>query len=301
MAGNHRDPSSWAGVFPAPLTLFDANGELDEDGTAEHLDWLIGQGAHGLLVAGTSGEFIGMTDPERRRVIDIAVDVASGRVPVIAGTGHYSTRATIDLTRYAETAGADGVVVVLPYFQRPSRVEILGHYRAVAAATDLAVMVYNIPANAATDPVSVADLGALYRDGVARAVKSTLPTVHQLQDLRNELGDGFRAFYGGTTAPLEALAGGAHGWISGVLNVTTATAVRVWDAIGKSDLDSARQAWTEMLPIRNLVTTGAFSGVSDLAVYRGVLRVLGRPAGYCRAPLRDLDSDQTSMLEKLLA
>src|SRR5689334_1452019 len=97
---------SWAGIYPAALTMFDEQGRLDEDATADHLDHLIADGAHGLVVAGTSGEFIGLTEEERRRIIDVGVAAARGRVPVIAGTGWFSTAETIRLTEYAGRAGA---------------------------------------------------------------------------------------------------------------------------------------------------------------------------------------------------
>ncbi|GAA2678395.1 dihydrodipicolinate synthase family protein [Nonomuraea recticatena] len=288
------------GVWPAALTMFDAEGRLDEDATAAHLDLLVTEGVHGLVVGGTSGEFVALTDAERRRLLEVAVEAVAGRVAILAGTGTYATSATIALTRHAQEAGAAAALVVLPYFQRPSRGEVLGHYRRVAAATDLPLWVYNIPANAATDPLTTADLAGLYREGVVSGVKSTLPTVHQIHELRAATDEGFRAFYGGFTAPLEAMAGGAHGWISGLLNVAPATAVELWEAVGAGDLPRARDAWARLLPLRRLVTDPAVRGASDLALYRGLLRIWGRPAGFCRPPLRDLDPAELSMLEKTL-
>lgn len=287
------------GVWPAALTMFGASGEVDLDATAAHLDWLINEGVHGLVVGGTSGEFVAMTDEERRVLLEVALETAAGRVPVLAGTGAYGTAQTIGLTRHAAKAGAAAALVVLPYFQRPSRQEILDHYRTVSRAVDLPLWVYNIPANAAAEPLSSADLAGLYREGVAAGVKSTLPTVHQIHELRYATDEGFRVFYGGFTAPLEALAGGAHGWISGLLNVVPTTAVWLWEAMQEGDLVSARTHWAGLLPYRRLVTELAMPG--DLAVYRGLLRIWGRRAGHSRPPLRDLTAAELTVLERALS
>ncbi|MEU7000015.1 dihydrodipicolinate synthase family protein [Nonomuraea sp. NPDC046570] len=288
------------GVWPAALTMFGADERLDEDATAAHLDRLIADGAHGLVVGGTSGEFVALTDLERQRLLEVAIETAAGRVPILAGTGAYGTARTVALTRHAEAAGAAAALVVLPYFQRPSRREILGHYRTVAAATALPLWVYNIPANAAVEALSTADLTRLHQEGVAAGVKSTLPTVHQIHELLDATGESFRVFYGGFTAPLEALAGGAHGWISGLLNVVTADAVALRESVLAGDLPKARAQWARLLPFRRLVTDPVVPGAGDLAIYRGLLRIWGRPAGYCRPPLRDLDAAELAILEKSL-
>ncbi|MFI6322747.1 dihydrodipicolinate synthase family protein [Nonomuraea sp. NPDC050556] len=295
----HRDGRDQVnGVYPAALTMFDKRGALDYAATAAHLDWLVTEGVHGLVIGGTSGEFVAMTDDERRLLLEVALETVAGRVPVLAGTGAYGTAQTIALTQHAAQAGASAALVVLPYFQRPSRGEILDHYRAIARAVDLPIWVYNIPANAAIDPLSPADLAGLYREGVASGVKSTLPTVHQVHELRQTTDDGFRVFYGGVTAPLEALAGGAHGWISGLLNVVPAAAVELWEAMQKGDLAAARTHWAGLLPYRRLTTDLALPG--DLAVYRGLLRIWGRRAGHSRLPLRDLTTEELSTLERAL-
>ncbi|GAA1604394.1 4-hydroxy-tetrahydrodipicolinate synthase [Kribbella hippodromi] len=289
---------TWSGVVPAALTHFTADGALDADATADHLRWLIRQGAHGLIVGGTSGEFISLEPREHRQLIDIAIDAAAGQVPLIVGTGRYSTRETLQLTEYAAQAGADGALVVQPYFQRPNRQEILAHYRTVASV-GLPLMIYNIPANSAAAPVSVEDAAALYAEGVAQAIKSTLPTVHQLHELRAATDDGFRVFYGGITSPLEGIAGGAHAWVSGLLNVAVPEAVKLWDALARSDLPAAREALRPIFALRTIITRSLLGDAGDLAVYRGLLRLQGRPAGYCRAPLRDLTSEQLTALEAI--
>src|ERR1700744_4458445 len=136
------------GIFPAALTMFDRDDNLDEDATARHWEWLISnQKADGLVIAGTSGEFIAMDREERLRVFRLAKDVVKGRVPVIFGSGQYSTKLTIELTERAQECGADAVIVILPYFQRPSKPSVIEHFRMVRRSTDLPVMLYNNPLN----------------------------------------------------------------------------------------------------------------------------------------------------------
>src|SRR4051794_10488234 len=234
----------WGGVYPAALTMFDRSGHLDVAATRAHIDGLVSDGADGIVVAGTSGEFIALDDDERRRVIQAAVEAVGGRVPVIAGTGLYSTQATIRLTQDAASIGADGAIVILPFYQRPSIAEVRAHLLAVGRAAPIPVMAYNNPANSAAPPLSATDLADLQRAGAITAVKSTFPTVHEVHEARAATNDTFRVFYGSFMAPLEALAAGAHGWISGILNVVLPDAKALSAAIAIQDLEGARAAWS---------------------------------------------------------
>lgn len=295
------EPARWAGVFPAALTMFTASGSLDVSSTRRHFEWLIAEGADGLVVAGTSGEFISLDEQERRKVIAVGVEAAAGRVPVIAGTGYFGTAQTVGLTRFAAEAGADGAIVILPYYQRPTVAEVLHHFRVVGRDGGLPVMAYNNPTNSSAPPLDVAHLQTLHDEAVVTAVKSTFPTVHQVHELRAHLPPTFRVFYGSFMAPLEGLAGGAHGWISGILNVAVPAARRLIDAIGRSDLDEARTAWAEILPIKELYTREALGPVSDLAIYRAILDARGGWGGASRAPLLGLSGAQRVTLERLLS
>jgi 4-hydroxy-tetrahydrodipicolinate synthase len=292
--------ASWAGIYPASLTMFTESGDLDDEAMGRQLDRLIAEGAHGVVVGGTSGEFIGLTDAERRHLIDVGVAAVNGRIPLIAGTGHFSTAETIRLTDYAAAAGADGAIVILPYYQGPTEAEVLAHFRAVGRAVDLPIMVYNNPANSGAPPLTAEALGSLYGDGLAAGVKSTFPTVHQVHEARAATDDGFRVFYGSFMAPLEGMAGGAHGWISGILNVVVPDAVALWNAMNASDLPAAREAWARILPIRRLYTDRPLGPIGDLALYRAILRLRGETAGFCRKPLQELNPDQVDRLRGML-
>jgi 4-hydroxy-tetrahydrodipicolinate synthase len=288
-------------VFPASLTMFDRDGGLDLAATQRHIASLVDQGANGVVVAGTSGEFIALDDRERLALVEAAVDAVAGRVPVIAGTGAFSTAATISMSRDAEAIGASGVIVILPYYQRPSTAEVRDHFAAVGREVGIPVMAYNNPANSAAPPLSARDLADLYRSGAVRAVKSTFPTVHEIHEVRSLTDDGFRTFYGSFMAPLEGLAGGAHGWISGILNVVLPDARALIEAMAAGDLRAARAAWARILPIRRLYTERRFGDASDLAIWRAILDVRGAHGGVSRSPLRGLDGAERDRLHLLLA
>jgi 4-hydroxy-tetrahydrodipicolinate synthase len=293
-------PVDWTGIYPAALTMFDASGRLDEGATAEHARSLVAQGAHGIVVAGTSGEFITLDEDERRRVIDGVVRAVGDRVPVIAGTGTASTEGTIALTRHAADAGAAGAIVILPYYLKPTEREVIEHLRAVGTGSPIPVMVYNNPANSGAPPLEATHLAALYREGCASGVKSTFPTVHQVHEARALTDPGFRVFYGSFMAPLEGMAGGAHGWISGILNVATRDAVALWEAVAASDLERARAAWARILPIKLLWTRQQLGPAGDLVIYRAILRLRGEVAGFSRKPLLELSDDQVERLKAVL-
>jgi dihydrodipicolinate synthase/N-acetylneuraminate lyase len=290
----------WSGIFPASLTMFNADGSVDLAGTAAHVSYLVDGGAHGVVIGGTTGEFITMTDAERIAVIGAAVEAAAGRVPVIAGTGAASTAQTIALTKSAADRGAAGALVILPYYMKPFRAEVLGHYRAVAAAATIPVLLYNNPGNSGADALDATDIGMLYAEGVLQGVKNTFPTVHQIVETIDETGPDFRSFCGGFNAPLAAFAEGAHGWISGILNVVLPEALVLWDAVKKADLGGARSASTVIRKYRYLYSRQPLGPINDMALYRQILTLRGQHGGYCRPPLRELDPGRVPELERLL-
>lgn len=290
----------WAGIYPAAMTMFDERGRVDEDATAAHAARLVEDGVQGIVAAGTSGEFILLDAEERMRVIRAALAGAAGRVPVIAGTGTAATGETITLTEQAAAAGVAGAIVILPYYLKPTMAEVVGHFRALGSASPIPVMVYNNPANSAAPAIEPPALAELYHEGLVASVKSTFPTVHQVHELRALTDDGFRVFYGSFMAPLEGMAGGAHGWISGILNVAARDAVGLHAAMQAGDLVAARAAWSRILPIKLLWTRSQLGPVSDIAMYRALLRLRGQVAGHCRAPVLELSTDQVARMRAIL-
>ena len=289
------------GIFPAALTMFDKDNNLDEEGTSRHWDWLIRQGVAGLVITGTSGEFIALEKEERLRLFRLAKDVTAGRVPLIYGSGHYSTKLTIEMSQVAQDLGAAAVIVILPYFQRPPKAAVTRHFREVRAALDIPIMLYNNPANSACVDFNPIEIARLVEEDVFHMVKSTYETVVPVHDLSFLVGDKMRIFYGSFQAALEALCAGAHGWISGLLNVTPKAAKRMYDAVGvDNDAASGLRIWKRILPLVHLYTHQLIGPVSDLATYRAILNMWGLQGGYSRSPFYPLDHEQEGRLRAVL-
>lgn len=295
------DLSKFQGIFAAAMTMFDAKGEIDEATTLAHWNWLVEQGVHGLVIAGTSGEFIALTLEERLRLIRLAIAEFKGRIPIVSGTGHYSTKLTIELSQRAQEAGADALILILPYYQSPPKPAILEHYRIVRRQVDLPVMLYNNPRNAACAELSPSDIAQLVEEDVLHMVKSTFESVVPVHDLAYLVGDRMRIFYGSFYAAYEGLLAGAHGWISGILNVVPSQAVALFDAVKLSrNLDEAFHIWCRILPIVHFYSRSEIGPVSDIAIYRGILELWGRPAGYSRLPFFPLNEEQKGRLRAKL-
>ena len=290
------------GIFPAALTKFDRDNLLDEEVTARHWEWLIEkQHVDGLVIAGTSGEFIAMDSEERKRVFRLARDVVRGRVPVIYGSGHYSTKLTIDLSREAEKCGADAIIVILPYYQKPSKAAVIEHFRRVRKAVDLPVMLYNNPGNSVCVDFSPTEIVKLVEEDVFHMVKSTYGTVEPVHDLSYFLGDRIAIFYGSFLAGFEGLCAGAHGWISGLLNVASGAAQALYQAtVVDGDVQKGLKIWKRILPLVHLYTYQQIGPVSDLAIYRSVLNLWGLEGGYSRDPFFPLDQQQVETLRGIL-
>jgi len=296
------DLKPFRGIFPAALTMFDNENNLDLDATARHWEWLITQqGVDGLVIAGTSGEFIALESEERLRLFSLARDVVKKRVPVIYGSGHYSTKLTIQLSQQAQECGADALIVILPYYQRPSKPAVIEHYRRVRAAVSLPIMLYNNPANSACVELNPVDIARLVDEDVIHMVKSTFGTVEPVHDLSRSVGDRMAIFYGSFLAAYEGLAAGAHGWISGILNVAAKAAKALYQAIVvENDARKGLRIWKKILPLVHLYTYQQLGPVSDLATYRSILNFWGLQGGYCRDPFFPLDAQQESKLRALL-
>ncbi len=291
------------GIFPAALTMFDKDNRLDEAATARHWEWLIEkQRVDGLVIAGTSGEFIAMDLDERRRVFRLAREVVRGRVPVIYGSGHYSTKITIELSEEAEKCSADAVIVILPYYQKPSKAAVIEHFRRVRKAVHVPVMLYNNPGNSACVDFSPVEIARLVEDeDLFHMVKSTYGTVEPVHDLRYLLGDRISIFYGSFLAGFEGLCGGAHGWISGLLNVAAGAAKELYKTVVVDrDVRRGLHIWQKILPLVHLYTHQEIGPVSDLAIYRSILNLWSLEGGYCRDPFFPLDRDQVEKLRKIL-
>ena len=292
------DLSPYHGIFPAGLTFFDAEGNLDKSATLEHWRWLVDQGVHGLVVAGTSGEFIALTIEERIELFRLAVEHFGGKLPIIAGSGHNATKLTIDISRQAQQIGVDALIVILPYYSKPPMESVIEHYRALRRATDRPIMLYNNPNNTACPALSPRQIAQLVDEDVFHMVKSTMESVVPVHDLALLVGERMRIFYGSFLSAFEALTAGGHGWVSGILNVAAPTAIDMYRAVvEEKNLERGLQLWQHILPIVHLYTYQKLGPAADLPIYRGMLQLWGRHGGYSREPFSALTGQQMEKLE----
>lgn len=295
------DLKPFRGIFPAALTMFDAEGRLDEEATARHWEWLIRQGVDGLVIAGTSGEFIALEREERIRLFRLARQVSAGRVPLVFGSGHYATRLTIELSEIAAQEGASALIVILPYYQRPPKPAVIAHYREVRAHVDLPLMLYNNPGNTACVDLNPREVAQLVEEDVLHMVKSTYESVIPVHDLSLLAGDKMRIFYGSFLAAFEALCAGAHGWISGILNVIPKPARRLYEVcVEEGDCRKGLAIWKRILPLVHLYTHQLLGPATDLAIYRAMLDIWGLGGSYSRRPFPPLTAEQTEALRRIL-
>lgn len=206
------------GSITALITPF-ADGALDEKAFASFVDWQIGEGTHGLVPVGTTGESPTVTHEEHRRVIEICVEVAAKRVPVVAGAGSNSTAEAVELARFAEDVGADAVLSVVPYYNKPTQEGMFQHFSAVAAATSLPIVLYSVPGRTVVD-LSV-DTIARLRDAHPNVigVKDATANMERASLQRAKLGAEFILLSGEDMTALGFNAHGGHGCISVTSNV----------------------------------------------------------------------------------
>jgi 4-hydroxy-tetrahydrodipicolinate synthase len=179
------------GSIPALVTPFDEDGQVDEAAFRAHVEWQIAEGSHGLVPVGTTGESPTLSHAEHKRVVELCIEIAAGRVPVIAGAGSNSTREAVDLARFAETAGADAVLVVTPYYNKPGQRGLYEHYAAIAKAVALPIFIYNIPGRSIIDvmPETMARLHADFPHIVG--VKDATAKLERVSEQRAACGSQF--------------------------------------------------------------------------------------------------------------
>jgi 4-hydroxy-tetrahydrodipicolinate synthase len=289
-----RPEGSWVAI-PTPFTDDD---NVDFDGFQKLVDFQIEHGTDGLLLMGSTGESPSLTMDERREILDKVLPYARGRIPVLAGTTCGNTKQTMELSRYAEEAGADGLLLVVPPYLRPTQDGLYEHFKAVAEAVKSPVAIYNNPTRVGVniDPPTVIALAEIPN---IVADKEAMPNVSQLVQIWRQAGDKINLLCcdaPGFSLIVPTLALGGHGTanISGnIIPREMAEMSRPW------------RTWEDVERTRELLRTyfpamSAMYSVTNPVAVKAALRVLGLPAGHVRRPLLDLNESDTRALENLL-
>ncbi len=237
------------GSLVALITPFRA-GEVDERAFQDLVEWQIGQGTHGLVPVGTTGESPTLSHAEHKRVVELAVEVARRRVPVIAGAGSNSTAEAIDFTRHAKAAGADGVLLVAPYYNRPTQEGLYLHFKAINDAVAIPMIIYNIPIRTGVD-MSVATMARLAKLPNIVGVKDATADLARPLRTRAAIGPDFCQLSGEDHTALAFLAQGGHGCISVTANVAPRACADMHEAWQKGDLARAMRINDRLLPLND--------------------------------------------------
>jgi 4-hydroxy-tetrahydrodipicolinate synthase len=242
---------TWSGVFPAATTQFDAALEVDLPATQRVQKALLQDGVHGLVLMGTVGEGNSLSAEEKRRVLRAAVEVSEGKVPVIAGVSEFTTATAATFARDAERIGATGLMVLPAMVYVPTAAELEHHFRAVAAASGLPIMLYNNPPSYRVN-IDIATLERLADVPNIVAIKESAADPRRFTDLINACGDRFVLFAGLDDVAFEALVLGARGWVSGLTNAFPAESLDFYAAIQRGDLERARAIYRWFMPLLHL-------------------------------------------------
>lgn len=279
--------NSLTGILAAVVTPFSADAsEVDIPGIKRQVDHIVGGGIHGLVPGGSTGEFTTLTHEERRTVNRAYVEAAEGRVPVYAGTGALSTAETIELSKKAEADGADGVMVVPPFYDAPSWDELVGHYSAVSEAIDLPIMYYNIPAATGVE-LTAEQLGELGRLTGVTCYKDTGGDAPKFTKVLFEQADTITALNGWDTLTFAGLAAGAQAGVWGAASVIPQLCSDLYQSlVVDKDLDQARALWKKINPVCDFLESHNYA-----AAIKAGTELVGVSAGPIRKPFLPLGEE----------
>ncbi|MDB5592711.1 4-hydroxy-tetrahydrodipicolinate synthase [Enterovirga sp.] len=278
------------GSLTALVTPF-RDGAVDEDAFRALVGWQIESGTHGLVPVGTTGESPTLTHAEHHRVVEICIEEARGRVPVVAGAGSNSTAEAVSLARHAEKAGADAVLVVTPYYNKPTQEGLFQHFKAVNDAVGIPIIIYNIPPRSVID-MSVDTMKRLYELANIAGVKDATANLARVSQQRHALGADFVQLSGEDMTALAYNAAGGHGCISVVANVAPALCSELQTRCLEGDYPGALKVQDRLVPLHDAVflepgIAGAKAGLALLGRCKDEIRLpMMPPTGRAREAVR---------------
>jgi 4-hydroxy-tetrahydrodipicolinate synthase len=282
------------GSFTALVTPF-KDGALDEQAFRDLVNWQIGEGTHGLVPVGTTGESPTLSHDEHHKVVEWCVEEAKGRVPVIAGSGSNSTKEAVELAQHAEKAGADAVLVVTPYYNKPTQEGMYQHFKAVNDAIGIPIIIYNIPPRSVVD-MSVDTMTRLYELKNIAGVKDATANLGRVSQQRHAMGADFIQLSGEDMTALAYMAAGGHGCISVVSNVAPKLCSDLMGAVFAGDYAGALKIQDRLVPLHDAV----FKEPGVAGAKHG-LTLLGRIKEEVRLPLMPVTEPTAKVIHAAMA
>ncbi|MCX6874031.1 MAG: 4-hydroxy-tetrahydrodipicolinate synthase [Verrucomicrobia bacterium] len=290
-------PGNFHGVFAALVTPMTTADELDCTKLGAFTEHLIGQGIHGLIPLGSTGEYYALTADERERVLRTTLEAAAGRVPVVAGTNAGATREVIAYSRQAEQLGCAGVMLAAPYYSLPTPEELFIHFRAVNDAIGIPIMLYNYPGRTGVDmsPEFIERLAGLKN---LRYVKESTGEMPRITALLRRCGERLGVFCGCDTLSLPSLMVGAIGWVGGVANVLPVSHAKLYDlTVVQKDYVAARDLFFEILPTLELMEGGG----KYTQWVKAACGLMGHDCGMPRRPLGPATKAERAQLREVIS
>ncbi len=281
------------GVLPALITPFTKDNEIDREGLQQNIGFLIENGISGIVPCGTTGEAATLSIQEHEKVIEYAVEFST--VPVVAGTGSNNTTEALELTKFAQDAGADAALLITPYYNKPNDRGMLAHFKTIADAVDIPIILYNVPSRTGINlkPELVAELAKISNIVGVKEASGSLDQITKILELTK--GEDFVVLSGddGLTLPIMAL--GGVGVISVVANVAPKLVVSMVEAFQSGDLAKARKLHLALAPLIRAV----FLETNPIPIKKAV-ELIGLPAGHLRLPLAPISEDNERKLRAAL-
>lgn len=283
----------FAGSLVAIVTPF-RKGKLDERAFGDLIEWQIVNGTNGIVPCGTTGESATLTHDEHHRVVKLAVEVARGRVPVIAGTGSNSTEEAISLTRHAKEDGADGALLITPYYNKPTQEGLYRHYKAVAEAVEIPQILYNIPGRTGVNmlPATVARLSAMKN---IVGIKEGSGSVQQASEIAQTCGERLTVLAGDDALTLPMMAVGGKGVITVTANVMPKDMAQLVDTFLNGRILESRQLHFKLSPLFNAL----FLETNPIPV-KEALGMMGKIDPELRLPLCSMGTDNREKLIRVM-
>jgi 4-hydroxy-tetrahydrodipicolinate synthase len=283
------------GSLVALLTPMQQDGSVDEAAFRDFVAWQVAEGTQGFIPVGTTGESPTLTHAEHHRVVDLCIEAAGGRVPVMAGTGSNSTAEAIDLTRHAKQAGANAALVVTPYYNKPTQEGLYAHYMAIADAVALPIYIYNIPGRSVVD-MSVDTMARLARHPNIVGVKDATANLTRPLHTTAACGADFVQLSGEDHTALAFLAAGGHGCISVTANIAPRLCRAMHDAWAAGDLREAMAIQARLVPVHDAMFVETSPGPVKVAA-----SLLGKSTDLCRLPMAPVAPTTRTRVQAALA
>src|SRR6516164_4763029 len=283
------------GIIPPVATPMQANEDLDLPRLRTHIDDLLDSGVHGIFVLGTNSEFYALDEREKQEVIATAVAHVNKRVAVYAGTGAETTREAVRLTKMAEREGVDGVSVITPYFIQPNQQEIYDHYRRIAEATKLPVILYNNPSTCGGLTIGVETVARLAEIPNILAVKDSSGDLQNTNEYIRVVPERFSVLMGRDTLIFAALMFGARGAVPATGNIAPALLAEIYNSFQRGDIAASKAAQLRLNPLR--LALGLCTAPGGV---KAALQMLGMSIGPSRSPVAGLNPDKVPKMRAAL-